>query len=245
MSRRYDSRTTTFNPEGRLLQVEYAMEAINNAGATVAVMTNEGIVFAAERNTSTKLLESTKWSEKFYTIDDHVAVGIAGLTSDANVLIDYSRDVCQQYTYAYGVPMPVEQLVHRICDYKQWYTQHGSLRPFGVAVLYASWDAKLGYQLFNSDPSGNYSAWKASAIGAQKTQGMDILKADYKEDLTIQQGIKLAAKVICKTMDTTTPDPERVEIMTLTRTNKGRNAFTTLSNEEVGTYITELAAETS
>ena len=74
---------------------------------------------------------------------------------------------------------------------------------------------------------------------------MDILKADYKEDLTIQQGIKLAAKVICKTMDTTTPDPERVEIMTLTRTNKGRNAFTTLSNEEVGTYITELAAETS
>ena len=94
MSRRYDSRTTTFNPEGRLLQVEYAMEAINNAGATVAVTTNEGIVFAAERNTTTKLLESVKWSEKFYTIDDHIAVGIAGLTSDANVLIDYSRDVC-------------------------------------------------------------------------------------------------------------------------------------------------------
>ena len=73
---------------------------------------------------------------------------------------------------------------------------------------------------------------------------MDILKADYKEDLTIQQGIKLAAKVICKTMDTTSPDPERVEVMTLTRTNKG-NRFATLSNEEVGGFITELAAETS
>lgn len=244
MSRRYDSRTTTFNPEGRLLQVEYAMEAINNAGATVAVISQDGIAFAAERNTSTKLLETVKQSEKFYTIDDHLAVGIAGLTSDANVLLDYSRDVCQNYTLAYGVPMPVEQLVHRLCDYKQWYTQHGSLRPFGVAVLYASYEDKLGYQLFNSDPSGNYSAWKACAIGAQKTQSMDILKADYKEDMSIQEAIKLVTKVICKTMDTTSPAPERVEVMTLARVN-GKMRFDTLPNEAVGEVIAEVAAETS
>jgi 20S proteasome subunit alpha 3 len=88
MSSRYDSRTTTFNPEGRLMQVEYAVEAINNAGSTVGVLSTEGIVFAAERKVSTKLLEQARHSEKMYIIDDHIACAIAGLTSDAIVLLD-------------------------------------------------------------------------------------------------------------------------------------------------------------
>lgn len=50
---------------------------------------------------------------------------MAGITSDANTLIDYARRVYQQYALNYGEPMPIEQLVQHVCNMKQSYTQHG------------------------------------------------------------------------------------------------------------------------
>lgn len=70
-----------------------------------------------------------------------------------------------RYLYSYQDPMPVEQIVREVCDYKQAYTQYGGLRPFGVAFLFAGWDKIHGFQLYQSDPSGNYSGWKATVIG--------------------------------------------------------------------------------
>ena len=97
-----------------------------------------------------------------YKLDDHVAVAVAGLTADANILINKARLTAQQYTFTYQESMPVEQLVRRLCDVKQGYTQFGGMRPFGVSFLYAGWDEENGYQLYHSDPSGNYAGWKVS-----------------------------------------------------------------------------------
>ena len=71
----------------------------------------------------------------------------------------------QQYRFKYGEPIPIEQLVVHLCDYKQSYTQFGGLRPFGVSFLFAGYDDHHGFQLYHTDPSGNYSGWKATAIG--------------------------------------------------------------------------------
>ncbi len=70
-----------------------------------------------------------------------------------------------RYLYSYQEPMPVEQVVKNICNYKQAYTQYGGLRPFGTAFLFAGWDKHFGFQLYQTDPSGNYSGWKATVIG--------------------------------------------------------------------------------
>lgn len=99
MSRRYDQSTTTFSPEGRLHQVEYAIEAINNAGTCVGLQSKEGIVLAAERRTVSKLLAPSKTSEKTYVLDDHVSCLVAGLTADANILIHQSRLASQRYEW--------------------------------------------------------------------------------------------------------------------------------------------------
>ncbi len=113
-----------------------------------------------------QLLESSKTAEKMYKLDEHLACAVAGITSDANILINTARVAAQRYTFTYGEPMPVEQLVQSLCDTKQGYTQFGGLRPFGVSFLFAGWDAVHGFQLYQSDPSGNYGGWKATAIGA-------------------------------------------------------------------------------
>lgn len=175
---------------GRLHQVEYAIEAINNAGTCVGLLSTDGIVLTAERRVVSKLLAPSKTSEKTYTIDNHVVALVAGLTADANILINQSRLGSQRYVcvvlwkvskqklisvfffsrstrylYTYQEPMPVEQVVKSVCNYKQAYTQYGGLRPFGTAFLFAGWDSNFGFQLYQTDPSGNYSGWKATVIG--------------------------------------------------------------------------------
>ncbi|CAM9609353.1 unnamed protein product [Heterosigma akashiwo] len=244
MSRRYDSSTTTFSPEGRLHQVEYAIEAINNAGTCVGLLAKDGIVMAAERRTVSKLLAPAKTSEKVYRIDDHVSAVVAGLTSDANILLQQARLASQRYLYSYGAPMPLEQLVQRVCNYKQAYTQYGGLRPFGVAFMFAGWDEHFGFQLYHSDPSGNYSGWFANAIGANNQAGKSLLKNEYEQDSTVEQCLKLAAKVLNKTMDTTTPSPEKMEFFTLQMVD-GKVVHKILTDAETAKILEEVQAEVS
>lgn len=181
MSRRYDGRTTTFSPEGRLFQVEYAIEAINNAAASIGILTKEGVVIGVEKKIQSKLLAEGKQSEKIYKIDDHIICAVAGLTSDANILLNKARLIAQRYTYRFQEPQPVDQLVQGICSTKQGYTQNGGLRPFGIAFLYAGWDENSGYQLYQSDPSGNYVGWKATAIGQNNQVFQDLLFRQQKQ----------------------------------------------------------------
>ena len=157
-------------------------------------------------------------TEKMYKIDDHVACAVAGITSDANILINHARLISQRYLYAYQEPIPIESLLQQVCDLKQGYTQFGGLRPFGVSFLFAGYDAHHGFQMYQSDPSGNYGGWKARAIGANNAGGA----VDPQDGLQggRQHGGRAACwpvKVLSKTMDTTTPSAEKLEIATVTR----------------------------
>jgi len=152
-----------------------------------------------------------------YKIDDHIACAVAGITSDANILINTSRLQCQRYLFTFQEPIPVDQLVRGLCDTKQGYTQFGGMRPFGVSLLYAGWDKQRGFQLYQSDPSGNYGGWKATSIGANHASATSVLQSDYNEELTLEEATRLVIKVLSKTMDSTTLSPEKVELATLSR----------------------------
>lgn len=215
MARRYDARTTIFSPEGRLYQVEYALEAISHAGIALGILAKDGVVIAAEKKVTSKLLEQTASSEKIYSLNDNMICGVAGITADANILINWARESAQQHLFTYDEPIPCEQLVQRLCDLKQGYTQYGGLRPFGVSFIYAGWDHHYGFQLYHSDPSGNYGGWKATCVGANNASAQSILKQDYKEDMTLQEAKELAVKVLSKTMDSTTLNSEKLEFATI------------------------------
>ncbi|CAL1297764.1 unnamed protein product [Larinioides sclopetarius] len=162
MARRYDSRTTIFSPEGRLYQVEYAMEAIGHAGTCLGILGSDGIVLAAERRNTNKLLDEVFNSEKIYKLHDDMACSVAGITSDANVLTNELRQIAQ------------------------------------------SWDKHYGFQLYQSDPSGNYGGWKATCIGNNGAAAVSILKQEYKEnETTLKDALALAVKVLSKTLDMT------------------------------------------
>jgi len=238
MSRRYDSRTTIFSPEGRLYQVEYAMEAISHAGASIGILATDGIVLAAEKKITSKLLEPGTSSEKMYNLDDHTACAVAGITADANILINYARLEAQRYVWTYQATIPVEQLVQKVCDLKQGYTQYGGLRPFGVSFLYAGWDKHFGFQLYHSDPSGNYGGWKATAIGANNQSAQSMLRTEYKEDFNLKNALGLAVKVLSKTMDSTTLTSEKLEFGVLKRVDN-KVSFHLLTTPEIDKLLKE------
>mmetsp|Transcript_21207 Transcript_21207/g.44317 ORF Transcript_21207/g.44317 Transcript_21207/m.44317 type:complete len:257 (-) Transcript_21207:56-826(-) len=251
MARRYDSSTTTFSPEGRLHQVEYAIEAINNAGTCVGILASDGIVMASEKRISSGLLAPNKTSEKTYPLAPHVAANVAGLTADANLLMEQARLRAGRYRYQYQEDIPVEQLVEYVCDYKQYYTQFGGMRPFGVAFLFAGYDSEYGFQLYQSDPSGNYSGWKATVIGANNQAGKSILKSDYQKDddeasiPTVEQALRLAVKVLNKTMDGTgAAASEKMELFTMTL-DGDEVKHHILTKEQTEEIITSVEAETA
>jgi 20S proteasome subunit alpha 3 len=137
---------------------------------------------------------------------------VAGMNADANILINYARQNAQRYLLTYNEDIPCEQLVRRLCDLKQGYTQHGGLRPFGVSFIYAGYDHLRQFQLYQSNPSGNYGGWKATSVGANNASAQSLLKQDYKEDCDLKEACAMAVKVLSKTMDSTKLSSEKSEL---------------------------------
>jgi 20S proteasome subunit alpha 3 len=158
---------------------------------------------------------------------------VAGMTADANILINYARQAAQRYLLTYNTDIPCEQLVRRLCDLKQGYTQHGGLRPFGVSFIYAGWDPQRQFQLYQSNPSGNYGGWKATSVGANNASAQSLLKQDYKEECDLKEACGMAVKVLSKTMDSTKLSSEKSMSF----------LFLTLSHQDVVIWILTCTVE--
>ncbi|MDI9619864.1 MAG: archaeal proteasome endopeptidase complex subunit alpha [Candidatus Nezhaarchaeota archaeon] len=188
----YDRAITVFSPEGRLYQVEYALEAVKRGWTTLGVKCQDGVVVAVEKKRISPLVDPDTM-EKIWKIDDHVGIAYAGLASDGRVLIDRARIEAQIHRMIYDEPIDVEVLTRKISDLKQLYTQHAGVRPFGVSFIIAGVD-KVGPKLYMTEPSGAYAGYHAVVIGAGAQTATEVLEKNYTRNATIQDGIKLALK---------------------------------------------------
>lgn len=166
-------------------------------------------------------------------MDDHIMTSVSGVVADANYLIDYGRLQCQRQLYSHHEPIYVEELVKYLCNHKHVYTQFGSSRPFGVSLMYAGFDQVRGFQLYCSDPSGNYAAWKAHATGKNSVNAISTLKTDYEENLSIKDSLIMAVKVLAKSMDTTVPDSSKFEVGIIQKDANGKIIQRKVEGEEL------------
>ena len=194
MPRAYDRAITIFSPEGRLYQVEYALELVKRGAPVVGVACPEGAVLAANETPESDL-EDPEYFRKIFQLDDHVASAIAGLSSDARVLIDQARVFCQSNKFLYDEPVDIEVLARRLGDLAQVYTQHAGVRPFGVSMIIAGYDA-TGSRVLTTDPSGAYRGFKATAVGRKNDEANKLLEEKFRSDLTLDEAIKLAIEAV-------------------------------------------------
>jgi len=231
MPRAYDRAITIFSPEGRLYQVEYALELVKRGAPVVGVSCPEGVVLAANETPESEL-EDPEYFRKIFQLDDHVASAIAGLSSDARVLIEQARVFCQSNKLLYDEAVDIETLSKRIGDMAQVYTQHAGVRPFGVSMIIAGVDVE-GARIFTTDPSGAYRRFKATAVGRRNDDANKLLEEKYVERSTIEESIELAIAAIKAASDSQiTPQTVKVAVIR-TETEK----FERLSEEEVSEYF--------
>ena len=231
----YDRAITVFSPDGRLFQVEYAMELVNRGATILGIRCSEGVVIGAEENVEP--LEEEEYSWKIFKIDEHVAAAIVGLSSDARILIDQARVYAQSNRLTYDEPVDVEVITKRICDIKQLYTQHAGVRPFGVSIIFAGVD-KTGTRVFGTHPSGTYRGFKATAQGAGRETVAGILREEYKENMNLEETTKLAVKCLAKALEARQLPP-RMKITVIPSETK---KMETMSDSKVEAYVKELGA---
>ena len=193
----YDRAAIIFSPEGDLYQVRYAFEAVKKGWTSIGVRSNEAVVLAAEKRRLSPLLDLES-IEKIYKVDDHVGVVFAGMGSDGRILIDYARLVAVRHRLLYGEPATVDYLAKQIADLKQVYTQHGGVRPFGVALIFGGVNPDGRPRLLRTDPGGQYFSYHAVAIGMGEAHVNEFFEREYKKDLSLDEMVKLVLTAIVK-----------------------------------------------
>jgi 20S proteasome subunit alpha 6 len=154
------------------------MESVKQGSACVGLRSNTNVVLGALKRSVSELSSHQK---KLLEIDDHIGVGIAGLTADARSLAKYMRNECLNHKYVFGAPITPALLMGDLADKHQRTTQTYVRRPFGVGLLVAGIDPQFQTaHLYQTCPSGNMYEFYASAIGARSQSARTYLEKHYE-----------------------------------------------------------------
>ncbi|MHA2474742.1 MAG: archaeal proteasome endopeptidase complex subunit alpha [Promethearchaeota archaeon] len=188
--RGYDRALTVFSPEGRLFQVEYALEAVRRGTLAVAVKSKTDVCLAAQIKIPSKLMDADS-IDKIFQVDDHIGVAISGLHADSRMLINYARVQAQSFRLTYDEPVRLNMLAKTLADMKQMYSQ---------ALFFIAIDAS-GTQIYTTSPSGIYRSFKAYALGSGEASAREYITEHYKEDMTFEEIVTLCLQTLKESID--------------------------------------------
>jgi len=234
----YDRGVNLFSPEGRIFQVEYAIEAIKLGSTAIGIQTNEGVVLAVEKRVTSPLIEPSS-IEKVFEVDKHIGCAMSGLIADSRTMIDKARVEAQNHWFTYNEKMSVESCTQAVSNLALAFgddnPEAGALsRPFGVALLFAGIDDK-GPQLFHMDPSGTFIQYDAKAIGSAAEGAQQSLQEVYHKSMTLKEACKQAMTILKQVMEEKL-NATNVEMATVT---PNRN-FHMFSKDEIEDLIKDI-----
>merc|ERR1712071_147754 len=241
----YDRAITVFSPDGRLIQIEYAQEAVEKGSTAVAVRGKDCVILGVERK-AVQQLQEPRTVRKICALDSHVYLAFAGLTADARQLIDRASIECQSHRLTVEDPVTIEYITRHISQIKQKYTQSGGRRPFGLSCLIVGVDPDGTPKLYQTDPSGTYHAWKANAIGRSSKIVREFLEQQYSPESvdTEDKCIKLAARALLEVVQSSGKNLELAIMRTKNENGKTVSAgMDVLSVEDTEALVKTIEAE--
>ncbi|KAF9375927.1 Proteasome subunit alpha type-2 [Podila verticillata] len=245
MADRYSFSLTTFSPSGKLVQIEYALNAVNSGVTSIGIKATNGIVIATEKKAVSTLIDDSSL-EKVAIISSNIGMVYSGMGPDYRVLVNKARKAAQAYKRVYMEEPPTAILVKEIASVMQEFTQSGGVRPFGVSLLIAGFDEK-GPMLYQVDPSGSYWPWKATAVGKNMVNAKTFLEKRYNEDMELEDAIHTAILTLKEGFEgQMTENTIEIGIITGVVSTKDDGAvvlpeFRKLSPNEVKDYLANIA----
>jgi len=184
---------TMYSPDGRIYQVEYALETVKRGTLAIGIKCNDGVIIAVEENP--RVLQVSSITQKIFQVDNHIGIAAAGYIPDARIQVDSARFFSQSNKLTYDEPIEVETVAKHLADQSHQFTQYSGVRPYGVALIIAGVDQK-GASVYVTDPSGTYVSYAAVSIGENSDAVMDFFEKNYKSEMTLEEGAALAAAAI-------------------------------------------------
>lgn len=234
---RYDRAITVFSPDGHLLQVEYAQEAVRKGSTAVGVRGKDVVVLGVEKKSVAKLQEE-RTVRKICLLDDHIVMAFAGLTADARILINRAQIECQSHKLTVEDPVTVEYITRYIASLKQKYTQSNGRRPFGISCLIGGFDQDGSPHLYQTEPSGIYYEWKANATGRGAKTVREFLEKNYEaSDMSSEEEVvRFAVKALLEVVQS---GNKNLEIAVMRR----GQSLTMLDLDTIDKYVTQVEKE--
>jgi len=225
----YDRAITVFSPDGRLYQVEYAIETVRRGTIAVGIKSKDGIVIAVEEKP--RKLQISDVAQKIFQIDDHVGLAAAGYIPDARSQVDNARFFSQSNKLIYDEPVEVETIAKHLADQSQQFTQYAGVRPFGVSLILGG-VVNNNPELYLTDPSGTYISYEAIAIGSDSDKVTDFLEKTYTHDLSLDDAGALALAAIYLSSE----DKEGISHIRMAQIKTESGLFEIVSDEDVKNY---------
>lgn len=228
-SRGYDMTPTMYSPDGRIYQVEYAIETVKRGTLAIGVATKEGVIMAVEEKPRT--LQTSNVTQKIFQVDYHIGVAAAGYIPDARVLVDNARFFSQGNKMTYDESVEVGTVAKHLADQSHQFTQYAGVRPNGVALIIAGVDQQ-GQALYVTDPSGTYVQYAAIAIGASSDEVNSFLEKHYSSDMSLEDAAALAVAAI----NLKAEKKEGVDHIKMAKVTSDKKTFDKISEEDLKRY---------
>jgi len=231
----YDRAITVFSPDGRLYQVEYAIETVRRGSLALGIKHKEGVIIAAEEKPRT--LQISENPQKIFQVDEHIGVAAAGYIPDARSQVDDARFFSQSNKMIYDEYVQVETVAKHLADQSQQFTQYAGVRPFGVSLIIGGVD-EHGSAIYLTDPSGSYISYDAVAIGSGADRVTDFLEKSYKSELSFDDTGALAVAAIYLVSE----EKEASKHIKMSQIKADTKKYEIVSDEQIAKFV-KLAKE--
>jgi len=230
---------TMYSPDGRIYQVEYAIETVKRGTLALGIKTKEGVIMAVEEKP--RPLQTSNITQKIFQIDFHIGVAAAGYIPDARVQVENARMFSQGSKMTYDEAVEVETVAKHLADQSHQFTQYSGVRPNGVALIIAGVDLK-GESIYLTDPSGTFIQYAAIAIGSGSDDVNSFLEKNYNFDMGLEDAAALAIAAI----NIKSEEKEGVDHIKMAKVTSKDRVFEKISKSDIKNYsqnVSKFSAE--
>eukprot|EP01068_Selenidium_serpulae_P001516 Selendium_serpulae@DN1661_c0_g1_i1.p1 len=242
----YDRHLTVFSPEGKLYQVEYAIQAVKNCNLTaIAVKSEEAVAFAVQKKMPSQSLQQDQLLDlssvtSLYNISDEIGCCVVGMPPDCRATVFKARQMAADFAHKNGYGIPVHHLCQKVADFNQVHTQHAYMRLHACTGILIGVDEEKGPSIYRFDPAGWFAGYKACAAGNKEQEATNNLEKLIKtrEDRTPPKTTEEVVQATIASLQSVLQTDMRAADIEVGLVTKANPKFRRLNEAEVEDHLT-------